>query len=731
MVKVREDLPQHVDGRIDIEAWLKRGAYFYAPEDQGVLRVAVLLSLEHGTTHFTPVQMSCFRQGLLTAETLLALRPDISTLAASVVYFCAQYANLTLEIIASRLGSNVRNLVEGSLHLSHHASAGLTIDLAAQRENFRRLLLAVVQDVRVVLIKLAERLTSLQAASSLESFVQQQLAREAREIYAPLANRLGIGQVKWEMEDFAFRYLEPTHYKQIAKLLDEKRSAREGYIQRVVRHIEVTLAQEGIEAQVFGRAKHIYSIWRKMSAKNIDFSDIYDVRAIRILVEDVQNCYACLGIIHHLWQYIAREFDDYIATPKENGYRSLHTAVIGPEGKTLEVQIRTYAMHTEADLGVAAHWLYKEGLQNDQKKLEKKLKIFRQFLDWQAECDARDIDHDHSMYNELFDDQVYVFTPKGDVIDLPKGSTPLDFAYQVHSEVGHRCRGAKVNGAIVPLIYILQSGEQVEILQVKEPRPSRDWLNPHLGYLRSARARSKVHHWFRQQDRDKNMIAGREALDQEIRRLGVEKLDLEWCAQKLGLRKAEDVLVAIGRGDVRIGQLLQWTPLEVPAPPTLHISNPKQGPHHKRDDIYIEGVGNLLSHYAQCCKPVPGDMVIGYITVGRGVSVHRKDCLHMLEAQEHKENRLIAVQWGSDIHRVYAVDIGVVAYDRRGLLNDITSILSHASVNVIGANTQTRTDNTAILYLTLEISSLAMLDKVLSKMALLPNVLEVYRVLNT
>ncbi len=602
----------------------------------------------------------------------------------------------------------------------------------SQRDNIRRMLLAIVEDVRVVLIKLAEQITSLRAATKLTPEIQKQLAQAVRDVYAPLANRLGIGQLKWEMEDYAFRYLQPEEYKRIAQLLHEKRQDRDAYIHNLVESIQVHLKKQNIQADVVGRAKHIYSIWRKMNRKGLDFNDIYDVRAVRILVQDIQDCYACLGVVHSLWQYIRKEFDDYIATPKENGYRSLHTAVIGPEGKGIEVQIRTYQMHKEAELGVAAHWLYKEGLRHDA-SYHHKLATLRQILDWQEEIneplrDGSETSEDASFVAEIFDDRVYVFTPRGDVIDLPRGATPLDFAYHIHSEIGHRCRGAKVNGAIVPLTYVLHSGDQIEILDAKEARPSRDWLNPHLGYLRSSRAKAKVYQWFRFQDREHHILSGRELFDSEIRRLGIEKVVIETVAVSLGFKKSEDLLASLGRGDFRMSQVLnaldtQNSPIEEE---TLLLKKPAEW--RGRRDIRVEGVGDLMCHYAKCCKPLPGDAIVGYITLGRGVSIHRQDCVHVLQAGEEREQRFIQVQWGEAIKNTYPVDIGIIAYDRKGLLSDITGILSHERVNVTKVHTNSNDDNTATLYITIEVSNLNALGRVLSRILQLPNVLEAYRV---
>lgn len=721
MVKIRDDLPKAQDGSVDIQTWVERISQQRTKEEKALLLKAAILNLEHGGHHLTCVNESSLRQGLITAETLATLEPDIATLLAAIVYFPAHYGELSVDEIKSALGNEVATLVAGVIEITTRTPQTKSPNTANYHDNLRKMLLAVVEDVRVVLIKLAERITSLRAASVLDNDIRHQFALETRDIYAPLANRLGIGQIKWELEDFAFRYLEPDAYKHIAKLLDEKRLDREIYVKNVIEQIKQALTNENIESDVTGRVKHIYSIWRKMIRKNLDFQDIYDVRAVRILVPQVRDCYAALGIVHSLWQHIPKEFDDYIATPKENGYRSLHTAVIGPEGRTLEIQIRTFDMHQEAELGVAAHWLYKEGGKLDP-SYQKKLNTLRQILDWSEQ--AQDKDASEVLLQELLEDRVYIFTPKGDVIDLPLGSTPLDFAYHIHTDLGHRCRGAKVNGSIVPLNYQLKSGEQVDILSVKEGSPSRDWLNPNLGYLNSVRARAKVHTWFKRQARDQNISQGREMLEKEFKRIGLELTGLGKILVKLGVKTVDDLYAAIGGGDLRISQVINaLQKQEVPEEEITPISRPSI----QQSDITIQGVGNLLCHFGRCCKPLPGDRIVGYITLGRGVTIHRQDCINILNKPE-EEQRLIQVDWGETRKNVYPVDISIRAYDRQGLLRDITSILSNERSNVTAVNTLTNKDNNiATLVLTLEIADLGSLMNILNKIMQLPNVLEAHR----
>ena len=721
MVKIREDLPKTKEGSIDIPAWAKRLTSPHLIEYAPYLEEAALLSLSSGGSDTELAKMN-LAKGLLAAEVLISLEPDLETLQAAILYFPAQSKLLSLEKIESETDKDVAILVSGVMQITQQSLLAKEPGNSSQHDSLRRMLLALVEDVRVVLIKLAERITVLRGASKLPEAERRALALETRDLYAPLANRLGIGQIKWELEDLAFRYLEPDAYKSIAKLLDERRLDREIYIDNVVNEIEQALAKENIQAEVVGRVKHIYSIWRKMLRKHLDFTDIYDVRAIRVLVPEVRDCYAALGIIHSLWQHIPKEFDDYIATPKENGYRSLHTAVIGPNGKNLEVQIRTFQMHQEAELGVAAHWLYKESGRLDP-NYQKKLNALRQVLDWSQDAHAGEANE--ALLQEVLEDRVYIFTPKGEVVDLPLGSTPLDFAYHIHTELGHRCRGAKVNGAMVPLNYVLNSGQQVEILSLKSGEPSRDWLNPSLGYLKSARARSKVHSWFKRQARDQNVLQGQALLEKELKRLGLEASGAGKVISKLGLKSLEELYAAIGGGDLRLSQVIQALQKAIPAVDELlpHAPSP-----HRGSDVRLQGVGNLLYHFAGCCKPLPGDPIVGYITHGRGVTVHRRDCLNILDHVE-EEDRIIQVNWGETLKNVYPVDLSIHAYDRQGLLRDITSILSNEHVNVIAVNTYTnKEDHIANLVITIEIADLNSLMNILNKVLQLPNIIDAKRV---
>ena len=513
---------------------------------------------------------------------------------------------------------------------------------SVQIDNIRRMLLAMVEDFRCVVIKLAERITFLRTADSRVSEEDKVLAaKECANIYAPLANRLGIGQLKWELEDYCFRYLHPDQYRHIANQLHERRLDREQYIQDFVQELTAYLKESISEVEVYGRPKHIYSIWRKMQKKNLAFGDLYDVRAVRIIVQKLQDCYAALGIVHTHFKHLPKEFDDYIANPKPNGYQSIHTVVLGKGGKPIEVQIRTQKMHDDAELGVAAHWKYKEGATAGRSGYEEKIAWLRKLLAWQDDlADSGEVLAE--MRSQVFDDRVYVFTPKGEVIDLPTGSTPLDFAYSIHSEIGHRCIGAKVAGRIVPFTYQLQMGDQIEVITQKNPNPSRDWLNPNLGFVHTARARAKIHAWFKKLDRDKNIPAGREMLESEMNRIGLTQKQIEqYALPRYNLRNLDDLYAGIGGGDIRLNQLINFLQSKLLKPSNeeideeilKHISNKsannaQQQKEKKKGHVVVEGVGNLMHHIARCCQPIPGDDIVGYITQGRGISIHRSDCEH-------------------------------------------------------------------------------------------------------
>jgi GTP pyrophosphokinase len=590
-----------------------------------------------------------------------------------------------------------------------------------QSEALRKMLLAVVSDVRLVLVRIADQLYQLREAKKAPLDVQQSLALESREIYAPLASRLGVWQLKWELEDLAFRYLEPDTYAEIARTLKEKRTERVGFIDQFQRILYKELATESIKAEISGRPKHIYSIYRKMQRKDRGIDSLYDIRAVRLLVDSVGDCYAALGIVHNLWSYIPGEFDDYIANPKDNDYRSLHTAVIGPEGKTVEIQIRTHEMHRHAELGVAAHWRYKEG-GGAPAAFDQKIRFLRQLLEPAGDDGADLLDQ---IRDDFFEDRVYAVSPKGDVVELPASATPLDFAYHVHTQVGHRCRGAKVNGRIVPLTYHVQNGDQIEIITGSQAQPSRDWLSPKLGYLAGARARAKVRNWFRHQDRDQHLRQGREVLDRELSRLNVKDVATETIARQLKHKDTDALCVALGAGDLTSAaiatalQHIRGTEL----PDQIRPRKTRKKSDNK-GEVAVTGVGDLMCNFARCCRPVPPEAIVGYITLGRGVSIHRQDCGNFLGLNQRHPERIVEISWGeSDSATAYPVDISVHAFDRSGLIRDITAVLADDLANVM--NLKSHTDKKSmqvVMEISIEIQDLPTLSTVISKLEQLPNV---------
>ncbi len=670
---------------------------------------------------------------LAVAQILAELRLDHETIAAAILHDVVEDTATPLDTLAAEFGPRVAGLVDGVTKMDVIKDLPEPGDTGkrerAQSESLRKMLLAMAEDVRVVLIKLADRLHNMRTLDSLPPDKQRRIARETLELFAPLANRLGIWQIKWQLEDLAFRYLEPLAHRDIVRRLAEHGIDRERYLRGFIGVLMQDLGHAGIKAEVTGRAKGAYGIWRKMQRKHQDFEQIHDVRAVRVLVDDVPACYAALGVVHTRWQFIPGEFDDYIATPKQNGYRSIHTAVIGPEGKTVEVQIRTYEMDRHAELGVAAHWRYKEGGKDDG-AFDRKIVWLRQLLDWKDEV-AEASEFIDQFKSEVFSDRVYVFTPKGNVVDLPQGATPLDFAYHIHTEVGHRCRGAKVNGHMVPLGYVLKTGEQVTVLTVKTGGPSRDWLNPDLGYLKTPRARSKVQHWFRQQNHDDAVIAGRSSLDRELRRLGLAEVNHERLAAALGFNKVDDLLASVGRGETRTAQIVGVLQDQLePKASAAEIVPVKQGVRVAETSaaIAVQGVANLLTRMGKCCRPVPGDEILGFITSGHGVTIHRRDCKNVLRYSGRGQERLVEVAWGRDPGKTYPVDVEISAYDRAGLLRDIASVLTNEKINVIAVNTLTeRTDGMARLALTLDIPDIGTLSRALARIDRVPNVLGVRR----
>jgi GTP pyrophosphokinase len=627
--------------------------------------------------------------------------------------------------------TDVRALIEGQQASEKVWSLYASRGSASGNEGLRRLLLAIIRDLRVVFILLARQLVRMRAAERAPETEQRALAQLSADIHAPLANRLGIWQVKWELEDLAFRYLQPEVYRRIATLLDERRGGREAWIATAKAQLGDALAKAGLTADIAGRPKHIYSIWRKMQRKGLEFSELYDVRALRVLVDDVATCYAALGVVHTLWPYVPGEFDDYIASPKGNHYQSLHTAVVGPEGKTLEVQIRTHEMHRHAELGVAAHWRYKEGGGADA-SFERKIAWMRQLLESK---DARDDDAAllAGFRTEVVEDRVYLLTPKGQVVDLPRGATVLDFAYAIHTDVGHRCRGAKVNERIVPLTFQPVSGDRIEVLTGKVSEPRRDWLSTHHGFLTTHRAREKVRTWFKRIDLAQNLAAGRVLLERELKRLALHNANLDGLPERFQLRSHDDLLEALALGDITTGQIAralhELTAPPAPEPGTVPPPVPSRVPSAEQGAIIIDGVGNLLTQLARCCQPLPGDAITGYITRGRGVSVHRADCAQLATLRERDESRVIAVEWGNRKQASYDVDITVRGYDRKWLHKDVSNVIASANAHVIAVNARIDANRgIAIMDYALRVADFGQLSGLLGQLLAVPNVIEARRI---
>lgn len=684
-------------------------------------------------------------RGREMVEILVTLSMDKDTLVAALLFPVVEAGLYEPEQLNEDYNNTILQMVTGVSQMAAIGQLNATTEGAAQSaqvDNIRRMLLSMVDDFRCVVIKLAERICNLREVKDEPDEVRRAAAKECANIYAPLANRLGIGQLKWEIEDYAFRYNHPVTYKQIAKQLSERRIDREQYIERFVNDLAESMKASQIRAEVHGRPKHIYSIWRKMQKKSLAFDELFDVRAVRIIAEELQDCYAALGVVHTKYRHLPKEFDDYVANPKPNGYQSIHTVVLGPEGKTIEIQIRTKQMHEESELGVAAHWKYKESGSSSggaRSSYDEKINWLRKLLAWQEEMsDSGEMLEE--LRSQVFDDRVYAFTPKGDVVDLPLNATPLDFAYHIHSEVGHRCIGAKVEGRIVPFTYRLQMGDQVEIITQKEPNPSRDWLNPNLGFVTSSRARAKVHAWFRKQDRDKNIAAGREILEIELAKIGATLKDAEaYALKRFNVNSPVELYAGIGSGDLRINQVINHINALVNKPTAEEedqqlleklteagAKGAAKKPH--RDAVVVEGVDNLMTHLARCCQPIPGDDIQGFVTQGRGISVHRSDCEQLDELRHVAPERIIDTVWGSGFVGNYNITVRVTASERNGLLKDLTNTFANEKVKVSGM--KSRVDfkkQMSILDFELELTDLEVLGRVLKRIEHVKDVAEAKR----
>lgn len=672
--------------------------------------------------------------GVEAAELVAGLTQDTDLTLATALHWARSQgfereppaADARLPAAARQLAASLARLGELNLPADWPTSHRLN---APQAEVLRKMLLAVADDPRLIVARLAEQLVRLRHARALDPEVRHRLALETRELLAPLANRLGVWNLKWELEDLAFRYLEPGEYHEIARALAERRVDRENYITGVCALLKGELEAAGVAAEVSGRPKHIFSIARKMRRKHLGFEELFDVRAVRIVVGSVADCYAALGIVHGLWQYIPGEFDDYIATPKDNDYRSIHTAVIGPEGKSLEVQIRTRDMHEQAELGVAAHWRYKEGGGRDA-NYDRKIEWVRHVLD-PSHADGDDADNIERLKNELFADRIYAMTPRGQVVDLPRGSTPLDFAYHVHTDLGHRCRGAKINGRIVPLNQPLANGQVVEIITGREAAPSRDWLSPEQGFLASSRSRAKVRAWFRRTDETDHRGAGREALERELRKAGAGTELIAPLVRELKADSGEDLYRALGEGSTSphaLAQAIARLKALAEAPALPAATRPRAASRAARSPVEIEGVGDLPITMARCCSPVPPDAIAGYVTLGRGVTIHQQRCPSLRRMGALKPERMLKVEWSLAADSTMPVRLRVQAYDRRGLLRDVSDVMAVEKLSIEGVNSDTDPDDRiATIVMRTAVRDQAQLNRVLQRLGAVANVLRAER----
>jgi len=692
------------------------------PRGRETIERAIVFATEHHGTQKRVSGDPYIVHPLEVGMILCDLQMDVDTVVAGLLHDVLEDTAVTVDELTREFGPAVVKLVQGVTKLRQvkRKSRIDEEDLSEeQAENLRKMFLAMVDDVRVVIIKLSDRLHNMRTLQYLPPERQQRNARETMDLFAPLANRLGIWQLKWQLEDLSFRYLDPEHYREVARLLAERRVERTTFLEQTIARLRRRLTGEGIAYRVTGRPKHIYSIYRKMQQKERSFDEIYDLHGIRIITQSKGDCYHILGIVHSLWRPIPGEFDDYIAAPKENGYQSLHTAVMTDGGRPLEVQIRTEEMHNVAEFGVAAHWRYKEQAQPDA-AIESRVQLLRQALDVDpSKLDARQF---VDLFREdIIAERVYVFTPKGDIIDLPRGATPVDFAYGIHSEIGHRCRGAKVDGRLVSLDYQLQSGERVEIITSKQGGPSRDWLNPHLNFVATQRARQRIRQWFRREQRDQNIAAGREILDREMRRLGLDQEAYAKIAELFKFRDIDDFMAAVGYGDISASQIAHKLDESSAATDELRV---RAIPERPVSEVMVAGVGDLYTQIAACCQPVPGDKIVGYITRGKGVTVHRVDCPNVISLKDTE--RLISVSWGGTQEQ-YPVGIEILGFDRPGLLHDISGEIMDMGLNMSSASVSSDKDHQAHIICTIGIKGLGQLSDVMTRLQNVRDVLDVRR----
>lgn len=725
MVSTTTKFPQHEGYTAkDIFEWLESLQVNRSKEERSKLSLAVEYAMQHHTNASGGLDANSLTRNIAIADELVEMNLDVDTLCVAILHNPLS-SDADLDKLDDLFGDNVCRMSKELAKVEKVMAQRRVSDHMDDEhvENMRRLLLNVADDIRVILIILAARLEFMRGLKRFPIEEQELAAKDTHALYAPLANRLGIWQIKWELEDLSLRYSQPDIYDEMVRLVGAKRSKREHFIQNVIDLINEQLEIAKIDADVYGRPKHIYSIWKKMQRKSVGFHQIFDLRAVRILVNTIPECYTALGIVHSMWPHIPGEFDDYIATPKANLYRSIHTAVIGPKDKPIEIQIRTHEMHAHNELGVAAHWRYKEQGKADP-QFEKRIVMIRNWLETNDDsCFQEDSDNQVS---EIDASRIYVFTPKGKVIELPKGCTPLDFAYHIHTDIGHRCRGAKVDGKIRPLTSRLKSGQLVEIITSKQPNPSRDWLNSHLGYLNTSKAKNRVRHWFKEQNYEENIQLGKQSLENELQRLNVDKPDITAQLQKFNFKTEDDLYAAIGNGDV---SPIQVASAGIKKEDKLPPVRPARSSRRQETRLCVEGMDDVMTTFANCCKPVPFDPIEGFITQGKGVSVHRQGCSDLEHLKKENPDRIVKVQWlGKEIDHFYPVDVMVEAYDRKGLLRDISGIFANENVDVTQVNTQSdKQADRANMQFKIEIRDVTQLSRVLEKISQLTDVIGVRR----
>ncbi len=704
-----------------------------SPADRALIERAYRKAETAHTGQYRKSGEPYFTHCIAVAHILAELKLDAEAIAAALMHDVLEDTDTSLEELRSEFNVSIAGIVDGVTKLKDLPVKADALDRRGRPggfEHIRKMALAMGNDVRVVLVKLADRLHNMRTLGYMAPHKQQQIAQETLDIYAPLANRLGIWQFKWELEDLSFRYLNPDAYRQIAANIDERRADREAYLNRIMEALRSELVKYDVHNSIItARPKHIYSIYKKMERKKLPFEQIYDVRAVRVIVDTIPQCYMVLGVAHNLWRPIPGEFDDYIAAPKDNFYQSLHTAVLDSQGKTVEVQIRTMDMHEHAEYGIAAHWRYKEGnTRKRDKAFEERISYLRKLMEFGHDSDDDAASFVDTMKTEVFQDRVYVFTPKGDIVDLPTGATPIDFAYYIHTDIGHRCRGARIHGRLVNLTYVLKTGDQIDIVTSKRGGPSLDWLNPNLGYVQTVRARAKIRHWFRKQNFEKNIVSGRDVLEREMKRLGViDTLSFDAVSHWFSYEKVDDFFAAVGAGDIHGAQLanriLEMERREEEQEKAQYKTHPASVSVDVSNGINIMGTGGLLVNLGRCCKPVPGDKIVGFVTRGRGVTVHRADCVNIGPEGE----RLIDVTWGeSSQEQRYSVAVEIVAFDREGLMLDISTIMADEKVNMSSVNVAVR-QNIATFNLIIEISHMQKLTRLLTRLENIPSVTEARR----